>query len=153
MRERRLDAARQRQHGLHILTFEQLAARLAGGLTCSVDEETLRHAVQAALPTLRLGEIDRLKMPPGMVPAAVDTNSKVWSAGINLQQRSASHPRLASIATLETAVLTMLPPAMMRPADLVAAALARIDHAPASVGPVEIVGITELALCWRPLLL
>ena len=105
MRERRLDAARQRQHGLHILTFEQLAARLAGGLTCSVDEETLRQAVQAALPTLSLGELDSLKSLPGMVAAAVDTISKVWSAGIDLQQRAASHSRLASIATLEAAVL------------------------------------------------
>jgi hypothetical protein len=153
MRERRLDAARQRQHGLHILTFEQLAARLAGGLTCSVDEETLRQAVQAALPTLSLGELDSLKSLPGMVAAAVDTISKVWSAGIDLQQRAASHSRLASIATLEAAVLAALPPAMMRPADLVAAALARLEHAPRLIGPVEVVGLTELALCWRPLLL
>ncbi len=153
MRERRLAAARQRQHGLHILTFEQLAARLAGGLTCSVDEETLRQAVQAALPTLGLGELDSLKALPGMVAAAVDTISKVWRASIDLQERAASHPRLASIATLETAVLTALPPAMMRPADLVAAALARLEHAPTLIGPVEVVGLTELAPCWRPLLL
>ena len=153
MRERRLDAARQRQHGLHILTFEQLAARLAGGLTCSVDEETLRQAVQAALPTLSLGELDSLKSLPGMVAAAVDTISKVWSAGIDLQHRAASHPRLASIATLERAVLAALPPTMMRPADLVAAALARLEYAPTLIGPVEVVGLTELALCWRPLLL
>ena len=153
MRERRLAAARQRQHGLHILTFEQLAARLAGGLTSSVDEETLRQAVQAALPTLSLGELNSLKSLPGMVAAAVDTISKVWRAGIDLQQRAASHPRLASIATLEVAVLTALPPAMMRPVDLVAAALARLEHAPTLIGPVEVVGLTELAPCWRPLLL
>jgi hypothetical protein len=153
MRERRLDAARRRQHGLHILTFEQLAARLAGGLAGSVDEETLRQAVQAALPTLSLGELDSLKSLPGMVAAAVDTINKVWSAGIDLQQRAASHPRLASIATLERAVLAALPPAMMRPADLVAAALARLEYASTLIGPVEVVGLTELALCWRPLLL
>ncbi len=153
MRERRLAAARQRQHGLHILTFEQLAARLAGGLSSSVDDETLRQAVQAALPALTLGELDSLKTLPGMVAAAVDTISKVWMAGIDLQKRAASHPRLASIAILEKAVLTALPPAMMRPADLVAAALARLEHAPALIGPVEVVGLTELAPCWRPLLL
>jgi hypothetical protein len=152
MRERRLAAARPRQHGLHILTFEQLAARLAGGLECSVDEETLRQAVQAALPALSLGELDSLKWLPGMVTAAVDTISKVWRAGIDLQERAASHPRLASVATLEAAVLAVLPPAMMRPADLVAAALARLEHAPALIGPVEVIGLTELALCWRPLL-
>jgi hypothetical protein len=153
MRERRLDAARRREHGLHILTFEQLAARLAGGLTCAVDEETLRQAVQVALPTLSLGELDSLKSLPGMVAAAVDTISKVWSAGIDLQHRAASHPRLASIATLERAVLAALPPNMMRPADLVAAALARLEYAPTLIGPVEVVGLTELALRWRPLLL
>lgn len=153
MRERRLAAARQREHGLHILTFEQLAARLAGALTCSVDDETLRQAVQATLPTLVLGELDSLKALPGMVAAAADTISKVWRAGIDLQARAASHPRLASIATLETALLSALPPAMMRPADLVAAALARLEHAPTLIGPVEVVGLTELAPCWRPLLL
>jgi hypothetical protein len=156
MRERRLAAARQRQHGLHILTFEQLAARLAGALTCSVDDETLRQAVQATLPTLALGELDSLKALPGMVAAAVDTISKVWRAGIDLQALAASHPRLASIATLETALLSALPPAMtamMRPADLVAAALVRLEHAPTLIGPVEVVGFTELAPSWRPLLL
>ncbi|MGH8431891.1 MAG: PD-(D/E)XK nuclease family protein, partial [Solimonas sp.] len=49
-------------------------------------------------------------------------------------------------------VLEQLPPAMMRPADLVAAACQRIEHMPAVLGPVEIVGITELSPCWRPLL-
>ena len=41
---------------------------------------------------------------------------------------------------------------MMRPSDLVAASMLRLDHAPALLGPVEIVGITELSPCWRPLL-
>jgi hypothetical protein len=129
VRERRLVAAREHQHGLHILTFVQLAARLAGGLTSSVDDQTLRQAVQASLPTLTLGELDSLKALPGMVAAAVETIGKAWRAGIDLQARAASHPRLASLATLDVAILTALPPAMMRPADLVAAALARLDLA------------------------
>ena len=41
---------------------------------------------------------------------------------------------------------------MMRPVDIVAAAIARIAHAPAVLGPMEIVGLTELSPCWRPLL-
>ena len=45
-----------------------------------------------------------------------------------------------------------LPPTMMRPADLVEAGRARLDHAPALFGPIEIVGITELSSVWRPLL-
>ena len=57
-----------------------------------------------------------------------------------------------SIARLEAAVLGQLPPGMMRPTDLVACALQRLGHAKAVLGPVEIVGITELSPCWRPLL-
>src|SRR3546814_17248088 len=41
---------------------------------------------------------------------------------------------------------------MMRPSDLAAASMPRLEHAPALLGPVEIVGITELSPCWRPLL-
>lgn len=53
---------------------------------------------------------------------------------------------------LEAAVLDQLPPGMMRPLDIVATATARIAHAPAVLGPMEIVGLTELSPCWRPLL-
>ena len=48
--------------------------------------------------------------------------------------------------------MAALPPSMMRPADLVAAGHARLKHAPALFGSVEIVGITELSPVWRPLL-
>ena len=48
--------------------------------------------------------------------------------------------------------MTALPPSMMRPADLVAAGLARLDHAATLFGPIEIIGITELSPVWRPLL-
>ena len=152
MRELRLDAARERRHGLQIMTFEQLAARLAGGLTQPVDDEALRAAIQATLPETALGELDAIKGFPGMVGAAVDTLRKAWRAGIDLQTRAGDHPRLRSIAALEAAVVEALPPAMMRPGDLVATALQRIDHAEALLGPVDIVGITELSPCWRPLL-
>lgn len=49
-------------------------------------------------------------------------------------------------------MLTALPRGMMRPADIVALATARVAHAPAVLGPVEIEGLTELSPCWRPLL-
>src|SRR5262245_36922491 len=152
MRELRLAAARERHHGLQIMTFEQLAARLAGGLSRPVDDETLRATIQAVLPEAALGELDSLKSLPGMVGAATDTLRKAWRAGIDLQARAGEHPRIASIATLEEAVLAALPPAMMRPVDLVAAALQRLDHVGALFGPIEIIGITELSPCWRTLL-
>ena len=152
MRELRLEAARGRRHGLQIMTFEQLAARLAGGLVQPVDDDALREAITAVLPETALGELEGIKGLPGMVVAAADTLRKAWRAGVDLQARAGEHPRLQSIASLEAAVVDALPPAMMRPADLVAAGRARLNHAPALFGPVEIVGITELSPVWRPLL-
>src|SRR3546814_17853600 len=87
-----------------------------------------------------------------MVDAAADTLHKAWRASIDLAARAGDHPRLDSIARLEAAVLAQLPPGMMRPTDLVARALERVAHAHAVLGPLEIVGITELSPCWRPLL-
>ena len=152
MHELRLAAARKHRHGLQIMTFEQLAARLAGGLSRPVDDEALRIAIKTVLPETVLGELDDIKALPGMVDAAADTLRKAWRAGIDLQARASNHPRLQSIATLEEAVLNALPPEMMRPADLVTTGLQRLDHAVAIFGPVDIVGITELSPCWRPLL-
>ena len=152
MRELRLDAARQRRHGVQIMSFEQLAVRLAGGFARPIDDECLRTAIQAVLPDTTLGELESIKVLPGMVDAAADTLHKAWRAGIDLAARAGDHPRLDSIARLEAAVLAQLPPGMMRPTDLVARALERVAHAHAVLGPLEIVGITELSPCWRPLL-
>ncbi len=152
MKELRLAAARERQHGLQILTFEQLAARLAGGLTQPVDDDALSEAIVAILPGTDLGGLDGIKTLPGIVGAAADTLRKAWRAGLDLQARAGEHSRLGSIASLERAVVAALPPSMMRPADLVAAGLARLEHAKTLFGPIEIVGITELSPVWRPLL-
>ena len=152
MRKLRLDAARERRHGLQIMTFEQLAARLAGGLARPVDDDALREAIKAVLPDTALGDLDGIKALPGMVSAAADTLRKAWRAGIDLQARAGDHPRLDSVAILEAAVVQALPPAMIRPVDVVAAGLARLDHARTLFGPIEIVGITELSPVWRPLL-
>lgn len=152
MRELRLEGARNHRHGLQIMSFEQLAARLAGGFAKPINDESLRAAIQAVLPATPLGELESIKLLPGMVDASADTLHKAWRAGIDLAARAEEHPRLDSIARLEEAVLTQLPPGMMRPTDLVTAACQRIKHAPAILGPVEIIGITELSPCWRPLL-
>ncbi|WP_340116158.1 PD-(D/E)XK nuclease family protein [Pelagibius sp. 7325] len=152
MREMRLKSARHRDHGVQVMTFEQLAVRLAGGFCQPIDEETLRAAVQACLAEADLGELDGIKTLPGMIGAAVGTLHKAWRAGVDLQARAGDQPRLASIAQLEAAVLGTLPPSMLRPTDIVAAGMQRLDHAEALFGPVEIVGITELSPCWRPLL-
>lgn len=153
MRELRLNAARQQQHGLQIMMFDQMVARLAGGFARPIDAESLRTAIKAILPTTPLGELDSIKLLPGMVDAVVDTLQKVWGAGINLAARADESPRLDSIARLEQAILAQLPSSLMRPVDLVAAAMLRLEHAEALLGSVEIVGMTELSPCWQPLLL
>ena len=152
MRELRLAAARDRRHGLQIMTFEQLAARLAGGLARPVDDDTLREAIGTVLPDTELGELDGIKDLPGMVNAAADTLRKAWRAGLDLQARASGHPRLRSMAALEEAVLDALPPATMRPVALAKAGLERLGHAATLFGPIDIVGITELSPIWRPLL-
>jgi hypothetical protein len=134
------------------MTFEQAAARLAGGFVTPIDDQSLRAAIQAVLPLTPMGELESIKTLPGMVDAAADTLYKAWHAGIDLAARAADHPRLDAIARLEAAVLDQLPPGMMRPVDIVAAATARINHALAVIGAMEIVGLTELSPCWRPLL-
>ena len=151
-REIRLDAARHRHHGTQVMAFEQLAARLAGGFSQPIDPETLRDAIQQVLPKTDLGELDAIKLLPGMVGASADTLHKVWRTGIDLSARAAEHPRLAAMAALENAVLTVLPSAMLRPVDLVARAMERLRHAPALFGEIHILGISELSPCWRELL-
>jgi hypothetical protein len=152
MREGRLTAARNGRHGLQVMSFEQAAVRLAGGFARPIDDESLRAAIQVVLSTTSMGELEGIKDLPGMIDAAADTLHKAWRAGINLAARATDHPRLVAIARLEAAVLDQLPCGMMRPLDIVAAATARIGHASAVLGSMEIVGLTELSPCWRPLL-
>jgi hypothetical protein len=149
-RELRLDAARNRTAGLQVMTMEQLACRLAGGFSRPIEDEALRTSLQKALADTPLGELDAIKALPGMVEACVGTLRKVWTARIDLA--TGDHPRLASLAALESALLPLLPSGMKRPGELVDAALLRVQHAPAVLGSVEVRGLTELEPCWRPLL-
>ncbi len=153
MRDARLTAARQGRHGLQIMTFEQAVVRLAGGFHQAIDAETLRDALQSVLPETDLGELDSIKTLPGMVAAAMDTLRKVWHSGAVLDDHLSEARRLDAIAHLEAAVLAQLPGDMLRPVDLLRVASARIHHAPAILGPVELYGLTELEPCWRSLLI
>jgi hypothetical protein len=148
----RVEAARGRLHGRQIMTFEALACRLAGGFIRAIDDESLRDSIQKSLPEVELGELDAIKELPGLVDAAAGTLRKAWRSGIDLQAKASDHPRIASIAKLEGAVLGRLPSSMMKPADLVAKGMRRIQHAETIFGRIRIVGITELSPCWRPLL-
>lgn len=146
----RVAAARRGESGVQVMTMGRLAARLAGGFHRPIEEEALQEAVRAALPLTDLGELERITSLPGMARAAATTLGKAWDAGLVLS--ASRRPRLQALAALESAVLSRLPPAMKRPAELVALACARLAHAPAVLGPVEIHGHSEMAPCWRPLL-
>ena len=87
MREARLAAARSGRHGLQIMSFEQAAVRLAGGFVRPIDEESLCAAIQAVLPATPMGELEGIKMLPGMIGAAADTLHKAWRSGIDLAGR------------------------------------------------------------------
>ncbi len=146
----RVEAARNGDSGLQVMTMGQLAGRLAGGFLQPIDPEILQDATRIALASSSLGELEGIKRLPGMVRAAVSTLDKVWRAEIDLSK--ASNPRLRALSTLEDEVLRLLPPSMKRPRDLVELACSRVRHAAAVVGPVEIHGHSEMSPCWRPLL-
>lgn len=72
MRGARLDATREGRHGVQIMSFEQAAVRLAGGFVRPIDDDSLREAIQAVLPVTDMGELESIKLLPGMVGAAAD---------------------------------------------------------------------------------
>ncbi len=149
----RLDAARHGRQGVQVFVMEQMAARLAGGFIQPLDDDTLLATLQAVLPDIDLGELDKIRMLPGMAGAAADTLRKAWQTGMDLQTRAADHPRLNSLARLEAAVVARLPEAMLCPRDLLRAAMQRIELAPRIFGTIECVGMADAAPCWRPLVL
>ncbi|ABE37276.1 conserved hypothetical protein [Rhodopseudomonas palustris BisB5] len=149
-RMERTAAARSNELGVQIVTMGQLAARLAGGLLRPVDSEALQEAVFAALPVVDMGELEPIKLLPGMPGAVTATFDKAWRAGVDLS--SAAHPRLAALAALEQEVVGRLPASMKRPAELVAMAKERIAQASTVIGSLEIHGHSEMSPCWRPLL-
>ena len=138
--------------GTAVMSFEQAAARLAGGFTRPVDMDSLRKAVRGALGVVALNELANIRDLPGMTGAVSETLRKAWRADVDLASMAGRHLRLGDLAALEAEVLRRLPSGMARPCDIVAKALGRLEHAPRVLGTVEIVGLTELSPCWRPLL-
>ena len=73
---RRFAAANAGDIGLQILSFPQLAARLAGGFVRPVTAEILEPAIQAALNEKDFKEIERVRQLPGMTRAMARTLQK-----------------------------------------------------------------------------
>ena len=82
---RRFEAARAGEIGLEILSFPQLAARLAGGFLQPINPEILEPAIQVALTERGFKEIESVSDLPGMTRAVAQTLQKVWNADIDLE--------------------------------------------------------------------
>lgn len=124
----RVELAKQGQFGVLVTTFEAVAARLAGGFTRPIDQDTLHNALQKALPVTDLGELDAIKGLPGMVGAGATTLHKIWRAGIDLEAR-AGQPRIDAIGALQAAVLEELPVGMLPPGAIVERARKQLPQA------------------------
>ena len=156
----RLALARSKAgHGARATPIEGLAARLAGGLLTAVEPDTLANAVAQALKALtntELGGLSAIRELPGVPKTVVSSIRRAWAGNLNLAAAVAapgSHPRLSEMACIEAAVLERLPACQLRPADLCAEAMARLEHAPAVLGAVEFHSLPDLDCCWRELVL
>ena len=143
-------AAMNGNHGLLVVSMEELAARLAGGFLRSVGARDLKERVRDAAAAGPLDELDAIKALPGFQRAAAATLSKAWRAGLRLDD---GNTRTRSLALLERAVRSRLPKNQLPHPDLAMRALDRVALAPILFGRIEIHGRTELAPVWRDLLL
>lgn len=144
-------AAIKGEHGLLVVSMEELAARLAGGFLRSVRTDTLKTSVREAVAAGPLDDLETIKDLPGFQRAAAATLAKAWRAGLNLGH--SANPRTRSLAALERNVRSRLPKNQLPHAELAKAAMERAALAPAVLGRIEIHGRTELSPVWRDLLL
>lgn len=148
----RLAAARRRENGLQILTIPQAVARLTGGFLEPVRSDTLEVLVGEALQKLDLPELGVIADLPGTSRAAVRALRKAWAASVDLAGMVDRSERIRDLAEIERFVVEHLPPAMRIPPQLATAALERITHSPAVLGPVTVRGVLDPDPCWRPVL-
>jgi hypothetical protein len=150
-RMRRIEAARQNEVGLQILTLPQLAARLAGGFSGPARGPDLSSAVREALDEGGFARIEPIRPRPGMVRAAVRTLNKIWAANFDVGQPRFGQ-ELGDLALIEQRVRSHLRPGLFAPRDLCKAALARLQFAKVVLGPISFDGVFHVAPVWRPLL-
>src|SRR4051794_6751297 len=72
-RMRRLAAARNGEHGLHIASLPSLAGRLAGGFIRPAEEQELDPAIQIALAAGGFRELEAIRELPGTSRAVART--------------------------------------------------------------------------------
>src|SRR4051812_41423567 len=94
-RMRRHDAARASETGLEILTFPQVAERLAGGFVRIARGPLLYSAVDAALKFDGYVNLETVKHLPGMARAVAGTLTSAWNADVDLDALAGGSARLA----------------------------------------------------------
>jgi hypothetical protein len=151
-RMRRIAAARRAEAGVQIMTLPQLAARLAGGFIKPARSQDLDPAIRAALEAGGFADLERIRELPGMTRSVAWTLTRVWSADFSLVDRAHGGTRLQDLVTIEARVRANLPAGVLTPRDLRDAALQRLRHAPAVLGPVELDHVVRVAPVWRRLL-
>ncbi|MCP3468191.1 PD-(D/E)XK nuclease family protein [Bradyrhizobium sp. CCGUVB23] len=137
---------------MQIFTFPLLAARLAGGFSRPARLQDLDPAIRAALDAGGLAELEGVRRLPGTARSIARTLARVWQADLDLERLADHSARLAELAEIERRVRANLPAGVLTPRDLRDGALARVTHAPATLGPIEIDRVAAIALVWRPLL-
>ncbi|WEX85811.1 PD-(D/E)XK nuclease family protein [Sinorhizobium garamanticum] len=148
----RIGAAQRAESGLQIFTLPLLAARLAGGFSRPARSQDLDPAIRTALQEGGFTELERVRHLPGTTRSIARTLAKVWQADLALDTLTSRSARLAEFAEVERRVRASLPPGVLTPRDLRDVALARVAHAPAMLGAIEIDRLTAIAPVWRPLL-
>lgn len=149
LKMQRVCAARENVAGVDVTTLPLLAARLAGGFSRAASPEEVQPAIRNALAEGGFSDLERLRDLPGMVRAVQRTLTAAWRADTLLD--AASGARLGDLAKLNARVRMGLPAGALSPPDLRNAALARIAHAPALFGRIELEGLLDVDPIWRPL--
>jgi hypothetical protein len=137
------------------MTPLQAAARLAGGFIQPISRDDLLRALQSVLhdSDVDLGELMPIQELPGMPRAAAATLTRVWTAGLKLEEIGNDHPRVSAVVNLEKAVLARLPRSARKPVDIVQLAVGKMKFAPMVLGPVSLHGVPDLDPVLRPFLL
>ena len=149
---RRAAAARDGENGLQIMTATQLAARLAGGFLHQVTGEELEFVVARALDAGGFEDIEAVRHLPGMTRAVARTLRAAWNADTRLAHALDGNARIRDLALLENRVRGSLAGGARLPTDLRDEARARLQWAPAVLGPVSIMGVHFIEPVWRPMI-
>src|ERR1700732_1938966 len=151
-RMRRLAAARGSETGLQIVTLPLLATRLAGGFRRPARSQDVEPAIRLALDAPGFAELEAIRELPGMTRSIAWTLSAVWDADLSLSGMAHENARPGDLALIEQRVTAALPAGVLAPLSRRNVGGARLEHAPALLGPVKLDRLSTVAPIWRLLL-